>query len=42
MLEFYEFGDAEHYELATNPGEQTKLVAQAPDRLADQGQPTDT
>ena len=35
LLEFYEFGDAELYHLATDPGEQTNLAEQEPDRLAD-------
>ena len=35
LIEFYEFGDAELYNLATDPGEQKNLAEQEPDRLDD-------
>jgi len=35
LIEFYEFGDAELYNLASDPGEATNLAEQEPDRLDD-------
>ena len=35
LIEFYEFGDAELYNLATDPGEQKNLAVQEPNRLDD-------
>ena len=35
LIEFYEFGDAELYNLATDPGELKNLATQERDRLDD-------
>lgn len=35
LIEFYEFGDAELYNLASDAGETTNLAEQEPDRLDD-------
>ena len=35
LIEFYEFGEAELYNFATDPGEQKNLAVQEPDRLDD-------
>ena len=35
LIEFYEFGDAELYNLATDPGEHKNLATEKPDRRDD-------
>jgi arylsulfatase A-like enzyme len=35
LIEFYEFGDAELYELGSDPGERHNLAAEMPEKLAE-------